>query len=114
MKSRFFAVLTCGLLAMLLLTPFSARVSHAEGGIRLHPPFSGTYRVTSYFDHEKPSYCYEANDYITIYNGEHVSAYCGDPLNPPWGDPYPYDGHDGWDFSMDIGTPVLGQVQEFL
>lgn len=106
MKSRFFAVLANTLLVVLLLMPFNTRVSRAEGGIRLHPPFSGTYRVTAFFDHEKPSYCNQADGYITIYNGERVSAYCG-YSSPPWGDPYPYDGHDAWDFSMPLDTDVL-------
>ncbi len=73
------------------------------GGIRLWPPFDGTYRTTAYFDHDEPSYGIGADGYIQIYNGERVpSSYANKT-----GEPYPYDGHDGWDWSMTTGTDVL-------
>lgn len=76
---------------------------YASGGISLRPPFDGTYRVTAYFDHNRPTYCTGANGVITIYNGESVAANCSSQT----GDPYPYDGHDGWDWSMSTGIDVL-------
>jgi len=75
----------------------------AAGGVVLRPPFNGTYRVTAYFDHNRPTYCIGANGVITIYNGEQVAANCATQT----GEPYPYDGHDGWDWSMGTGTDVL-------
>jgi len=91
------------LIAVLLSIAPLAQSTHAGGGIFLRPPFDGTYRVTAYFDHNRPTYCTGANGTITIYNGESVAANC----NTQTGDPYPYDGHDGWDWSMNTGTDVL-------
>jgi len=68
---------------------------HAGGGIVLRPPFDGTYRITAYFDHDDPNYTEDG--YNWIYNGERVPA-TGYPSCT--GEPYPYDGHDGWDWSM--------------
>ncbi|MDY7079792.1 MAG: hypothetical protein SXV54_23155 [Chloroflexota bacterium] len=44
------------IVAMLLPAVLSAQPVCAGGGIVLHPPFDGTYRVTAYFDHENPNY----------------------------------------------------------
>jgi len=69
----------------------------------LRPPFDGVYRVTAYFDHDEPSYDTGDDSYIWIYSGERV------PSSYPnkTGEPYPYDGHDGWDWSMIAETDVL-------
>lgn len=87
--------------AALFASTSSSQV-HA-GGIKLRPPFGGTYRTVAYFDHDEPSYGVGADGYIQIYNGERVpSSYANKT-----GEPYPYDGHDGWDWSMSTGTDVL-------
>jgi len=92
--------------AVLLLTLILSGRASASGGVKLRPPFyraDGTYRVTAYFDHDEPSYGTGADGYIQIYTGERVaSSY----INKT-GEPYPYDGHDGWDWSMITGTNVL-------
>lgn len=89
--------------AVLSVFVLLARPTDASGGAVLRPPFNGTYRVTAYFDHVRPTYCNGANGTITIYNGEVVAADC----RLHTGNPYPYDGHDGWDWSMITGTDVL-------
>ena len=94
-------------LVLMMATPsifvLSVRPVHAGGGIVLHPPFDGTYRVTAYFDHDEPSYGVGADGYNWIYNGERVPASYPNKT----GEPYPYDGHDGWDWSMITGTNIL-------
>jgi murein DD-endopeptidase MepM/ murein hydrolase activator NlpD len=67
----------------------------AGGGIVLRPPFNGTYRLISYFDHTDPDYTHDNE--VTIYTGESV-ADCS---------PYCYEGHPGIDWSMNTGTQVL-------
>ena len=84
-------------LAILLVQPVQA-----GGGVMLRPPFDGTYRLTAYFDHESPNY--GDDDYIWIYNGERRPANSQNDNPACTGDPYPYDGHDGWDWSMVTGT----------
>lgn len=94
-------------LILTMVTPsvfvLSVRPVHAGGGIVLHPPFDGTYRVTAYFDHDEPSYSDGPDGYNWIYNGERVPASYPNKT----GEPYPYDGHDGWDWSMTTGTDIL-------
>ena len=103
MKHRMLASSAIGfLMVAAVLIAFAQSIS-ASAGIRLRPPFTGTYRVTSYFDHNKPQYCTGADGYIWIYNGERTQSSC----SAHTGQPYPYDGHDGWDFSMVAGTDVL-------
>jgi murein DD-endopeptidase MepM/ murein hydrolase activator NlpD len=75
----------------------------AGGGVVLRPPFNGTYRVTAHFDHDRPNYAAGTDNYIWIYNGERVASSYANKT----GEPYPYDGHDGWDWSMGTGTDVL-------
>ena len=87
----------------LLLSVSLGRPVRAGSGVVLRSPFNGTYRVTAYFDHVRPTYCNGDDGTITIYNGEVVAASC----TLQTGEPYPYDGHDGWDWSMYTGTSVL-------
>jgi len=65
------------------------------GGISLRPPYTGTYRLTSFFDHHYPNYGHDNE--ITIYTGESV-ADCS---------PHCYEGHPGYDWAMNTGTQVL-------
>ncbi len=93
-------------ISILLATTFFlaivlVRSAEAGRGIVLRPPFAGTYRVTSYFDHQNPNYV--GDSFIWIYNGERVLSSRANHT----GEPYPYDGHDGWDYSMGTGTNVL-------
>ena len=76
----------------------SVKKARAGAIITLQPPFSGTYRLTSYFDHTTPNY--GADNNVTIYNGESVQS-CA---------PYCYEGHPGTDWSMPIGTPILASA----
>lgn len=100
------AVWACILMAAMLASVILLTQSvHAGGGVVLRPPFDGTYRVTAYFDHESPNY--GDNNYIWIYNGERRPANSQNDNPACTGDPYPYDGHDGWDWSMITGTNVL-------
>jgi hypothetical protein len=76
----------------------------AAGDISLRPPFNGTYRLTSFFDHNHPDYGHDNE--VTIYTGESV-ADCS---------PHCYEGHPGIDWSMGTNTPVLaaaGGVVEY-
>jgi murein DD-endopeptidase MepM/ murein hydrolase activator NlpD len=81
----------------------------------LHPPFAGTYRITSYFDHQYPTY--EWDDTIVIFNGDQASAIDGIYERQPtfrggyW---FPdtrwyiyYDGHNGIDYGTRGGVTVL-------
>ena len=54
-------------------------------------PSAGAYRVSSYVDHEYPTYA--TNSSTVIFTGQRGS--------------YSYDGHDGTDYAMGQGTPVL-------
>ncbi|MBI3734293.1 MAG: M23 family metallopeptidase, partial [Chloroflexi bacterium] len=77
---------------------FSTRAS--ADFIRLRPPFSGTVRLTAFFDHQTPR-CYwigqpPCDGYVWIYTGERVLDYS----------PHPYDGHEGIDWALPDGTPV--------
>lgn len=101
--TSFRAILASVLAVMVLLSAIcSAQPVRAGGGIVLHPPFDGTYRVTAYFDHDDPNYA--GDGYNWIYNGERVPA-TGYPSCT--GEPYPYDGHDGWDWGMGEWTDIL-------
>lgn len=75
-----------------------AMASASGSGFR--PPFDGTRRLTSFFDHQTPR-CYWAGQpacdgYVWIYTGERRPDYS----------PHPYDGHEGIDWSMSDGTSV--------
>ena len=81
----------------------------------LRPPFADTYRVTSYFDHQFPTYTWD--DTIVIYTGDQASAIDGilDRL-PTFRGGYwlpdafrhvYYDGHNGIDYGTDAGTTIL-------
>jgi len=83
---------------IIMICIVSSKKAHAGGSITLQPPFSGTYRMTSYFDHTSPNYVLDNN--VTIYNGESVL-----PCTP-----YCYAGHSGADWSMPLGTPVLASA----
>jgi murein DD-endopeptidase MepM/ murein hydrolase activator NlpD len=57
----------------------------------LWPPLSGAAPISSYFDHEYP--IFRQNGSLLAYSGERGYQ--------------SYDGHDGWDYAVDGGTPVL-------
>jgi hypothetical protein len=80
-----------------------AKVTTAES-IWLRPPYNGTYRLNTFFDHHYPNY--GQDNEITIYTGESVVT-CS---------PHCYHGHPGYDWSMATATPVLaaadGTVRE--
>lgn len=57
----------------------------------LQLPFQGFALISSYFDHEYP--IFRANGSILPYSGERGSQ--------------SYDGHDGWDYALGTGTPIL-------
>lgn len=67
----------------------------AQSSFTIRPPFTGTYRLTSYFDHHYPNY--QEDGFVTIFNGD----------TKPDSDPYCYHGHPGIDWAMYSGTPVL-------
>ncbi len=62
-----------------------------DGRPFLHLPFRGTAPISSYFDHEYP--IFRSNGTILPYSGERGYQ--------------SYDGHDGWDYVLAAGTPVL-------
>lgn len=81
----------------------------------LQPPFAGTYRVTSYFDHQYPDHSWD--DTMVIFNGDQASAIDGIAdrtatfLGGYW---FPdtqwyiyYDGHGGIDYGTGAGTTIL-------
>ncbi|MDY7077405.1 MAG: peptidoglycan DD-metalloendopeptidase family protein, partial [Chloroflexota bacterium] len=84
----------------LSLLPAIASPAVAGGGIVLRPPFNGTYRLTSYFDHYEPTYGNDPDGDVTIYTGETTDS-C---------DPYCYRGHNGIDWAMPTGTDVLASA----
>jgi murein DD-endopeptidase MepM/ murein hydrolase activator NlpD len=68
----------------------------AAQSIILRPPYDGTYRLTSFFDHSYPNY--GEDNQITIYTSEAVLD-CS---------PHCYQGHSGYDWAMpQEGTPIL-------
>ncbi len=84
------------LLLILIVGSHSSEVAVA-GSISLRPPFAGTYRLTSFFDHYYPNYAADPDGRVTVYTGENV-ADCS---------PHCYRGHNGYDWSMITGTQVL-------
>jgi murein DD-endopeptidase MepM/ murein hydrolase activator NlpD len=85
------------LLSVVLIIGWHSSGVVAAGGISLRPPFAGTYRLTSFFDHYYPNYTADPDGRITIYTGENV-ADCS---------PHCYRGHNGYDWSMVTGTQIL-------
>ena len=79
----------------------------AQGGINLRLPFNGTRRLTAYVDHRSPTYGNDTYSNIVVYNSEDriPCADCGQTWTTQG--PYCYNGHDGTDYSLDCGTPVL-------
>lgn len=81
----------------------------------LRAPFAGTYRVTSYVDHQTPAYDWD--DTIVIFNGDQASAIDGIFGRSPtfrggywFPDTYwyiYYDGHNGVDYGTGAGTTLL-------
>ncbi len=61
----------------------------------LWPPFQGTPLISSYFDHEYP--IFEGNGSLLSYAGQRGLQ--------------SYDGHDGWDYVLPAGTPVLAAAE---
>jgi len=61
------------LLFLLLIASAHAPGIAAAGSISLRPPFNGTYRLTSFFDHYYPNYAAGPDGRITIYTGENVA-----------------------------------------
>ncbi len=57
----------------------------------LWPPYGGSPVALSYFDHEYPTF--EESGTILTYSGERGHG--------------SYDGHDGWDYALPAGSPVL-------
>lgn len=92
LKRIFLGVLVIAL--NLRITPFI--MGHASGGIQIRPPFYGTYRMISFFDHFYPNYS-DFDTEVTIYNGD-IS---------PNEDPYFYRGHSGYDWALTENTAVL-------
>ena len=86
----------CAGLLLLLLMAFTSPIA-AGGGIALRVPFDGIYRLTSYFDHDEPTYDNDPDGDVTIYTGETTDS-C---------DPYCYRGHNGIDWGLPTGTNVL-------
>lgn len=83
----------------------------AQGALSLRQPFSGTRRWTAYVDHRSPDY--SEDGYMVVYLGEERGN-CPDigaAWNPVTQGPYCYDGHDGTDYSMPCGTPVLAAAE---
>lgn len=85
----------------------------------LQPPFVGSYRVTSYFDHHYPNRNWD--DTIVIHGGEQASAIDGimDRL-PTFRGGYRlaaseryiyYDGHNGIDYGTGAGTTILAAAR---
>lgn len=71
----------------------SVQTAKAQQGLSLIPPYYGTRNINSYFDHRYPTYNrYPNTTYpnVVIYTGE----------DNPSGNPYWYDGHDGYDFDL--------------
>lgn len=64
----------------------------------LYQPFTEDYPITAYFDHRYPNEKGEAGDgNVLIWDGTESSE----------GDPYWYDGHEGWDYGLPNSTEVL-------
>ena len=118
---------TALIVALVVLAFLGACPSHAAGDPTpapsptstpapfLRPPFSRTYRVTSYFDHQSPDYSWD--DTMVIFNGEQASAIDGilDRTATFKGGYYLpetrwyvyYDGHNGYDYGTRDGVTVL-------
>jgi len=62
----------------------------------LTQPYEGTYEVTALFDHHYPF----------LSEDGHLVTHLGDEAPT-----LPYDGHDGWDYALDVGVPVLAAAE---
>ena len=95
----------CIFLPMMALLPLLTSPPEAESaGLALRPPFDGVYRMTAAFDHHFPNYD-NSDQQIIIYTGE--AAYDPDKCNPTTYGTYCYSGHNGYDWALPSGTPVL-------
>lgn len=90
-----------GLVVILAIS--DSLTTQAQGGVRLRLPFDGTVRLTANVDHDTPNYDFDGE--IVVYTGERRTN-C---LLYPTADsaPYCYHGHDGTDYALTDGTPVL-------
>jgi murein DD-endopeptidase MepM/ murein hydrolase activator NlpD len=61
-------------------------------------PYAGDFLVVNYFDHNTPREFTDSNGVFVIFTGESV---------PTTGFAAMYDGHEGYDFIMPEGTPLL-------
>lgn len=79
----------------------------AQGGTILRVPFNGTRKLTAYVDHRSPTYGNDTYSNIVVYNGEDriPCVDCGQAWTTQG--PYCYNGHDGTDYALGCGTPVL-------
>lgn len=94
-RARFKAAGFAIIISVVLMLGLHGLLSAAARGIQLRPPYDGTYRLNTFFDHHFPDY---GNDNgMTIYTGESV----------PDCSPYCYQGHSGYDWSMYTGTQIL-------
>lgn len=62
----------------------------------LTQPYVGEYEVTSIFDHHYPFL--NEDGALTSYFGEEALG-------------LPYDGHDGWDYALDFGVPIVAAAE---
>jgi hypothetical protein len=108
MKSRFIPGLLVIIALMTTLTMMEELLgskAEAQGGLRVRLPFAGTYRLTSYVDHNAPDY--DEDGSIVLFNGE---TYSNCPAaNEAWTNqgPYCYHSHSGIDWAMKESTSVL-------
>lgn len=95
------------LVITLTMGEFLSTKAKAQEGVNLREPFSGTRRWTSYLDHRSPNYTQDGR--MVPYFGEDRGNCpdAGGAWDPTTQGPYCYDGHDGTDYSMPCGTPVL-------
>ncbi len=87
------APLTSMMVFCVVILLSSVQTAKAQQGLSLIPPYYGTRNINSYFDHRYPTYNrYPNTTYpnVVIYTGE----------DNPSGNPYWYDGHDGYDFDL--------------
>lgn len=106
-RARGWGLAVAGVLALLTVAAAAAQAPTPPAAPRpgehntvlplFRAPFAGQYPVSNVFDHDLPYWGRDSNGYQLAWWGEAIAA--------------PIDGHDGYDWRLPEGTPVLAAAE---